>query len=159
MGLSGLSGWNLLPESSEALHKAVSKIVRKASFDIQHEAMRNHPYQNQTGFLQGSIYVVTKGASTYDQAAEAQSNNPQAELLPEVEQPPDDQTAYVAVGANYGIYVEMGTVNMPAFPYLVPAAELIRPQYLAAMKSLEGPILSFLGGGGTVDVSADEEPF
>ena len=157
MGLSGLSGWNLLPESSEALHKAVSKIVRKAAFDIQREAMRNAPVD--TGFLKGSIYVVTKGASTYDQAAEAQSNNPQAELLPEVEQPPDDQSAFIAVGATYGLYVELGTVNMAAQPYLVPAVELIRPQYEAAMKSLEGPILSFLGGGGTVDVSADEEPF
>ena len=159
MGLSGLSGWNLLPESSEALHKAVSKIVRKAAFDIQREAMRNAPVD--TGFLKGSIYVVTKGGSTYDQAAQAQEDNPKAELLPEIAQPPDDQTAFVGVGASYGLFQEFGTVNMPAQPYLTPAAELIKPQYEAAMKSLEGPILSFLGGGGTVDVSAssDEEPF
>lgn len=157
-----LSGWNLLPEVPGALDKAISKVVRKAAFDIQRAAAQNAPVD--TGFLKSSIYVVTKGASTYGAAAEnASGKNGDAELLPEIDQPPNDRTAYVAVGANYGIYQEFGTVNMPAQPYLTPAAELVRPQYLAAMRSLEGLLLSNLGGGGNVTMSAtpetDEEPF
>lgn len=144
--MSLLTMFNLLPECPEALQKAVSQVVRKAAFDIQAAAAANAPVD--TGFLRSSIYVVTHSESTYGQG----SDNPPsgATLLDPVDAPPDDRTAYVAVGANYGIYVEMGTANMAAQPYLLPAAEAVKPAYLAAMARLEGPILSFLGGGGSI---------
>lgn len=36
---------------------------------------------------------------------------------------PDELTGVVTVGAEYGIYVEMGTRHAPAQPFLLPAAE------------------------------------
>lgn len=157
--MSGLSGWNLLPQVPGALDRSISKVVRKAAFDIQRIAMQNAPVD--LGALKGSIYVVTHKSSTYDAAVNAaESANPQVELLPEVERPANDRTAFVAVGVTYGIYQEFGTTKMPAHPYLTPAAELVRPQYLDAMRSLEGLLLSALGGGGSVEVNvSDEEPF
>lgn len=44
--------------------------------------------------------------------------------------------ALVSVGADYGIFVELGTVRRPATPYLGPAAERHRPAFLAAIASL-----------------------
>lgn len=42
----------------------------------------------------------------------------------------------VIVGAEYGIYHEFGTRSLPARPFLGPAADLVRPRFLSAMRSL-----------------------
>lgn len=39
----------------------------------------------------------------------------------------------VVVGAEYGVYHEFGTRFLPARPFLGPAADLVRPQFRAAM--------------------------
>lgn len=127
-----------LPELTEELERLVSEAVRKAAFDIQAHAQAQ--VKVVTGFLKSSIYTVAKGGTTYtyaDASSAAAAINPDAELLPEVEAPSDDTTAYVAVGADYGLYVEMGTSKMAAQPYLIPAAEFVRPVFLARMAELE----------------------
>ena len=147
-----LSGWNLLPEVPGALNTAISRAVKKAAFDIQARAQANAPVD--TGFLKASIYTVTHDGSTYPAGLEPSKQD--SALLDQVEAPPNDRTAYVAVGASYGIYVEMGTTRAPAQPYLLPAAEAVRPQYLAALTGLNGVLLSLLGGGGSVDTTIQE---
>ena len=136
--ISVASLFNYLPELPEALQKAVSEVVRKAAFDIQANAMNAHPFQNQTGFAEASIYVVTHDSSTYGQGVDQIPSG--ATLLPEVDKPASPTVAYVAWGASYGVYLELGTRNMPAFPTLAPAAELVRPAYLAALEAIEGSI-------------------
>ncbi len=42
----------------------------------------------------------------------------------------------VSVGAEYGIYQEFGTRYNPPQPYLIPAAEMVRPSYVAAMSQI-----------------------
>lgn len=42
----------------------------------------------------------------------------------------------VRVGAEYGIYQELGTRKMRAHPFLVPALEQVKPKFLAAWKQL-----------------------
>ena len=128
--------YNRLPELTAEIETVVSEMVRKAAFDIQALAMATAPVR--TGFLKSSIYTVTKGESTY---SNIEGDGP---LLPEVDQPSDDTTAYVAVGAEYGIYVEMGTSKMGAQPYLIPAAEAVRPAFIEAMTRLEDALK--LGG-------------
>jgi HK97 gp10 family phage protein len=44
-----------------------------------------------------------------------------------------DDEGVVEVGADYGGYVEYGTVHMAARPYLTPAAEAQRGPFAAAM--------------------------
>lgn len=124
--------YDLLPEMAEKLAKALDEAVKKAAFDIQAAAQAAAPVD--TGFLKNSIYVETHSESTYGQIAEPTS--PTATVLPEVEKPKEHQ-AVVAVGANYGVYVEFGTVHGPAQPYLTPAAAIVEPQFIAALTKME----------------------
>jgi len=120
----------------ELRHQA-GKAVREVAMAIQIAAQDNAPVD--TGALKNSIYTSTARSSSYDEAQEkALKSNPQAQLLPEVEPPRDDLTAIVAVGAEYGVYVEMGAEGRPAQPYLGPAAEAARPAFEAAMRKLLG---------------------
>lgn len=135
-------GFNRLEEARLAIEKAVSQSIRKAAFDCEGRAKANAPVQ--TGFLKSSIYVETHDSSDYDASAEPPGD---AEMLPEIPRAENDHTAYVAVGASYGIYVEMGTVHMAAQPYLTPAMEAVRPGFTAAMEKLEAQMraLGFIG--------------
>lgn len=128
--------YNLIPEIGEKLEVAASQILRKAAFDCEAAAKGNAPVD--TGYMRDSIYTRTNTSSSYGRVGEPP---PGAELLPEVEKP-DRGTAIVAVGANYGIFVEFGTSKMAAQPYLIPAAEAVGPSFVAAMAELE----SFLTG-------------
>ena len=54
-------------------------------------------------------------------------------LLEKVETP-SKLSAVVAVGANYGYFLEYGTAHMPPHPYFTPAIEYIKPQFKLAME-------------------------
>ena len=135
-------GFERMAEAQAAITKAVSQTVRKAAFDCEGHAKANVPVQ--TGFLKSSIYVETHDGSDYDASAEPPGD---AEMLPEIPRAENAQTAYVAVGASYGVYVEMGTVKMAAQPYLVPAMEAVKPGFMAALEKLEAQMraLGFVG--------------
>lgn len=122
--------FNRLPEMPALLRKAMEQVIVKACFDIQAQAMSNAPVD--TGMLESSIYTVTAKGSSYGDGVVDPSK-----LLPEVDAPPNSLTAYVVVGANYGLYVEYGTEHGPAQPYLTPAAEFVRPQFEKAAHALE----------------------
>jgi len=49
-----------------------------------------------------------------------------------------DTSGEVGVGQEYAIYVEYGTVNAPAQPFMHPAADAVRPSFLAAAAKLAG---------------------
>lgn len=114
-----IRGFNYFDEIANALPGIVSEVVRKTAFEVQSDAQSLAP--RDTGFLANSIYVKTSKESTYSQVE--QPTEKDSFLLEEVSSPPNDQTAYIAVGANYGIYVEYGTIHASAQPYLTPAVE------------------------------------
>lgn len=66
---------------------------------VQH-AKTNHPWQNVTGTLEGSIQM---------RPAERQGDRVEGE--------------WGAYNVNYAVYLELGTRNMPAYPFLRPAAD------------------------------------
>ena len=117
---------------ANALPKATSQLVRKTAFDIVAGFQARAAVD--TGFMKNSAYVVTSQESTYGQV---QPTRKGAYLLPEVERPPDDQTAYAAVGANYTIFVELGTVHAPAQPAFYPAVDAVKPSFEAALARIE----------------------
>lgn len=131
--MANLGGFNHLLEMRAAIRTAVGKTIAKGAFDIQARAASGAPVA--TGFLKSSIYVELHNRSTYAEGVAAAP--PGASLLPEIPRAEDDLTAYVAVGASYGIYVELGTKNAPAQPYLIPAADAVRPSVVAALDKLE----------------------
>lgn len=128
--------FNHFDDVASALPDILSKVVRKTALDIQSDAQSLAP--RDTGFLANSIYVRTSKDSTYSQVE--QPTKKDASLLQEVESPPDDQTAYVAVGANYGVFLEYGTVHQAPQPYLTPAVEAGREALEKAASAIEGMI-------------------
>lgn len=125
-----------LPELRGELRQQASVAIRKVASNVKARATPAVPID--TGFLVNSIYVSTHTESEYQEAkGEAESAEPTRTMLPEVERPGELQ-AVVAVGAEYGAYVEYGTHKMAARPYLGPAAEAVRPGFEAAMKRLLG---------------------
>lgn len=129
--------FNHFGDIANNLKPVLSQIVRKTAFDLQATAASNAPVD--TGFLRNSIYTVTSQDSTYGGAGSPPGDS---YLLPEVDTPPDDLTAYVAVGANYGVYVNYGTRYMTAQPFWEPAIDAVTPEFEAALSAIE----SKLGG-------------
>ena len=157
--------FNHFNQIADALPEVLGQVVRKTAFDVQAGAARRAPVD--TGFLRNSIYVTTYGESTYGETLRkrttvsskpTKSGRPRklsrkqrillvksADLLDEVEMPGDDMTAYVAVGAAYGIYVEFGTRYMPAKPYFYPAVEHARAGFESALSRIEDKLKKAAG--------------
>lgn len=49
-----------------------------------------------------------------------------------------DTSGEVGVGQEYAVYVEYGTAKAPAQPFMHPAADAVRPSFLAAAAKLAG---------------------
>lgn len=124
--------FNHFGDIANIIPQATSQVVRKTAFDIQAGYQARAP--RDTGFMVNSAYVVTSQDSNYGQAGSPPKG---ASLLPEVAQPETDQTAYVAVGANYAIDQELGTRFMFAQPAFFPAVEAARPGFEAAIGAIK----------------------
>jgi HK97 gp10 family phage protein len=88
------------------LRPRAAQAVAKAAHDIEGHAKAAAPID--TGFLASTIRARALGAYEWE----------------------------VAVGAHYGIYVELGTRFMAAQPYFAPAIERVRPSFEAAVREL-----------------------
>lgn len=126
---------NRFPEMARGLHEALSEAVRKVAFDVEAHAKAHAAVD--TGFMKNSVYTVTSDSSDYSSAG--------SEALPSVDAPPDDLTAYVGVGANYAIYVEMGTSHMAAQPFMAPAAAAVEKGMARGIAALIAAKLNRLG--------------
>jgi len=123
------ASFNHYPQMAKVLHQVASQAVRKTVADIQAAAQQRAPVD--TGFLRSSVYTVTSAGSSYGSGA---GTGP---LLPEIPAAENDTTGYVAVGAEYGVYLEYGTSHGPAQPYLTPASEEVRPSFEQAMARVQ----------------------
>lgn len=125
--------------------RAVEKAIRKACLDTEATAKRNVRDQDaiDTGALLNSIYADTRGMHHYQQAqasarAEAAKGSRKArrsrkakpktfEPLPEVRA--GAMEGIVAVGAEYGINVELGTAHRAPRPFMGPAADEVGAEF------------------------------
>jgi HK97 gp10 family phage protein len=128
------SEFNNFDKLREKLKAARTQIVTRTAFDIQARAQLAAAVD--TGFMRSSVYVATAKSSSYG-ARLVSDPSKQGDLLPPVARPMTDTEAIVAVGAAYAIYVEYGTSRMAAQPFLIPAAEAVRPVFTAAMAAIE----------------------
>jgi HK97 gp10 family phage protein len=95
---------DLLAGLSGRAEERLRQVVQKTAFDVQAGAISDAPVD--TGHLKNSI------------------------------QPPQmvgRLTAVIRVGADYGIYVEMGTIHTAAQPYMTPALERARQPFIQAV--------------------------
>lgn len=124
-----------------------SEFVRTGALQVEGWAKLNIQANHQidTGFMLNSVYTVTStedGANAAQAAAEAShaasgTGGEAPRFLRDEERPATTTEAHVVVGAEYGVYQELGTVKQPARPFMAPAAERVRPSYEAAWRALE----------------------
>lgn len=98
---------NDLPTVPAALKDEAVKLVAQHAYQIQAAAQQKAPVR--TGLLRRSIHTVFSNGG---------------------------MSAVVGPSVVYGIFVEFGTRRMAARPYMRPAAELIFPKFVDAMKAL-----------------------
>lgn len=134
------TSFNHFPAIIAELDKAQSDAVRVTAFKLQAamQAKIRANGQIDTGFMVNSVYTRTYDESTY--SAIAQPTRKGVQAFSEVERPPDNKTAYVAVGAPYGFWQNYGTHKMPARPFLEPSVDLVRPDFEAALAAIESKL-------------------
>src|SRR6266702_971905 len=103
MGL--LSSFNKFAKIAEAMHTIEAALVKEVAHSIVDDYALLAP--TDTGFMASSGYVVAIGESTWGQTSVPPPGD--SYLVPEVNDPPDELTAYAAVAANYAEFVELGT--------------------------------------------------
>ena len=145
--------YDILPEVAAKMEEILSEIVRKAAFDIVGHAMANLNMVTvrRTGFLINSLYCAVGAGENEHPYSNVQAPSERGqELLPEVQKPGKPTEAIVAVGANYGAYIEFGTAHMGPRPYFTPAVEYVAPQFMHALEQLEAKLAEsiVISGGG-----------
>jgi len=136
MALGSFNHWAKL---AAALKPACAEVVKETAFDCQDAiaAQISANGQIDTGFMYSSVYNRTADGSTYGQTGTPPGDS---YLLPEVEAPANDQEAYFAVAANYGIFQNYGTRFLPARPFFEPGVERVRPEFDAKVATMEDRI-------------------
>lgn len=100
---------NNFPAIVAGMEANAERIVAKAALDIEAHAKTRAPVD--TGTLKNSIQATRIG----------------------------DAHWRVTVGADYGLYVEWGTVHMAAQPFFQPAIQAVTPQFLRALRTVVTP--------------------
>lgn len=100
--------YNELPAIARRLRDGARRIVREAAQETEIRAKALAPVR--TGALRASILA----------------------------EPESDTAWIVAPHVEYAIFQELGTYRMPPRPYMTPAAEAVRPTFLARMRNLPG---------------------
>ena len=97
---------NRFPSIIQGMEAKAEAIVAKAAMDLEAHAKSLAPVD--TGTLKNSIQATKIG----------------------------DARWRVVVGAEYGMYVEWGTVHSPAQPFFQPAINAVTPAFLSAIRTV-----------------------
>lgn len=129
-GITEFSG--LLNRLSDAVRgEVVQNALLAGAYIIEGYAKVNAVYD--TGFMRNSIYAKNRRTSNYaKRVAEARAVNKDGPIMGESDTP-SEQSAIVAVAAEYGAYVEYGTSRMGAQPYMRPAVDQHIPEITEAI--------------------------
>lgn len=133
--------FNDLGKVEEVVRKALVQSIRILAVEVQARAKQNVTNVDavDTGNMRASIYTRFHDADSRPNRLQTSGRFYSAKQrkwivvdetkLGEPIPPPSDRfTAHVGVAAEYGMYVEFGTVRMGARPYLAPAAESVKPE-------------------------------
>lgn len=93
-------------EAIKNMESAIKQGMNQTLSESSVHAKENHPWQNRTGTLEGSIRPV----------APAQKRGNEFVGL------------WGSTDVEYALALELGTVKMPAYPYLRPAADAVYPK-------------------------------
>lgn len=111
--MSAVLKWRIVqndfPKIIAGMEAKAEAIVAKTALDLEAHAKGRAPVD--TGTLKNSIQATRIGPAHWR----------------------------VVVGVDYGMYVEWGTANMAAQPFIQPAILAVTPSYLQAMKRVCSP--------------------
>lgn len=125
---------------------AIDKAMRKAVLDIVANTQLRMTENDtiDTGALRASVYASTPGHSGYEEinpyalaakpGRKSKRPNHGFVMLAEVEC--GENEAIAAVGAEYGIYVEMGTVFTQPNPAFIPSSQEVIESFAEVVKTL-----------------------
>lgn len=97
---------NDLPRIAAGMQAQADAIVARTALDLEAQMKVRAPVR--TGFLRGSIQASRVGSGHWR----------------------------VVVGADYGLFVENGTVRARPQPFVRPAVRIVRPAFVEAMRRL-----------------------
>ena len=104
------------------------QLIKRLAFEVEARAKLKAPVD--TGALRASIYTHVDG-----EAADPPSIDGDA---PRVALPdPPANTAHVGPSVDYGLYVELGTSDMVAQPYLTPAVREVEANLRSYMDDFQ----------------------
>jgi hypothetical protein len=117
-----MAGFNKFGAIAAALPKVLGDIVTETAQQGEQNVKQQIEANGQvaSGFMRDAVYHKTIDESTYGQAGSPPGD---AYLLPEVDAPPDNQTAYFAAGANYSVYQNYGTRYMAGRAFFEPGVQ------------------------------------
>lgn len=112
-------------EAKEVGHRALAKTVQKVAQAIEGHAAVEAPVD--TGNLMASVYSETARDSGRERAHASVAAHGLEAAVVEITIA-DDLSAKVAAAAHYGTYVELGTDQNPANPFMGRAVDRVEPQ-------------------------------
>lgn len=117
-------------EVLDGIEQAKARALEKIGLVAEGYAKRLCPVD--TGRLRNSI---THATTTYPGAGAYRDNKGNMFNDATANGTPEKDTVYIGTNVEYAVYVEMGTVNTPAQPYLKPAAADHMEKYRSILKS------------------------
>lgn len=109
-------------DTDQVIHDAIVSALPDAGDAVIGKMQSNVPVD--TGSLQAGFYLVSRQNDTYNDAVSAaQAVNPDVRILDECDAPEVDTIARLGNVAEHSVYIEFGTVNMPAQPYFFSTAD------------------------------------
>lgn len=110
--------FNHFSQLGEMIEQDCALVVAKTAFDAQKniQAMIISNDQVDTSFMLNSVYMVARSKRTTPGGPRKKGQV----LFPLLAVPKDKFTAFVAVGANYGMYQNNGTAHQPGRPFFEP---------------------------------------
>ncbi len=96
------------------------RVVNKTAYEtgLVVEGQAKELCKVRTGYLRGSINTQAAGRGTNPEPGD------DGRVAPKIAPPRDDQEVLVGTAVDYGPYIEFGTVNGDAQPFLRPALDL-----------------------------------
>ena len=105
--------------------KAIGKTIVELALQVEGQAKLLAPID--TGLLAGSITVQMREFFTAPETPATQSDT--------IKAPREKNEAHIGTAVFYGPYIEFGTINMDAQPFLRPALDLAKGKTLTLLKN------------------------
>lgn len=98
--------------------------------------VRAHGRKTSAEVLAKTSLAIRKAAHDIEAQAKVRAPVDTGNLKNSIQASGSDVEWRVDSPAEYSLYQEMGTRRMAAHPFMIPAVEIVRPVFLAALKSL-----------------------